>query len=375
MSNNVSWLQEALPYWCEHLAHVLPAQAPIRDFVHHNTLHGFQHLPFSEALSTVEALTGGRGYWPLPRFWEAWRKGRIVDADLLAVCQRASVQTSRTAALPDGLTPAEIWCAVLRITAQASPEVDPLLFSIAEALTVSDEIAHAPLGGADVASDWQAAARHRWLARAQAIKGHSTQRDVLRWLGADELMQSVETVLQRQVAAHLDLGLAVWHNPAQSQGFFAAWRASAVRDLAWELSDLPQVHRAIVELPQDPWVVLAHELALLSPDRETWYAIVERLCLAMPGWSGMCLQLALQPGRGNGQPLQMVDYFAILVFFERSLARIACRRLIRVGETWDELVAYFSEHVAEYVVREARHQPDLPEALANEAARLLHPSE
>lgn len=65
-------------------AHYLPAQASLEVFVHHNTLHAFQHLPFHEGVSAAQKKLGAKGYLPEERYRAALRSGRITDDDLNA---------------------------------------------------------------------------------------------------------------------------------------------------------------------------------------------------------------------------------------------------------------------------------------------------
>ena len=55
----------------------MPSQGPIDVFIHHNTLHSFEDMPFEDAVETAADVYGARPYLTERRYQEEYRRGRI----------------------------------------------------------------------------------------------------------------------------------------------------------------------------------------------------------------------------------------------------------------------------------------------------------
>lgn len=64
------------------LKHYLPAQAPLKDFIHHNTLHAFQHLKFFPALWRASNIFGYKVTLSLEEYRALYTDAKISEATL-----------------------------------------------------------------------------------------------------------------------------------------------------------------------------------------------------------------------------------------------------------------------------------------------------
>ena len=110
------------------LADLLPAQGPISIFIHHNTLHAFEALPFETAVERAARRLHREPYLSEARYREKRAAGRILDADIDAV---VAEQLGATAAgeIASGVSRLQFWRAVVRhgLPSAAGPQLDWLL--------------------------------------------------------------------------------------------------------------------------------------------------------------------------------------------------------------------------------------------------------
>jgi uncharacterized protein YbcC (UPF0753/DUF2309 family) len=73
------------------LKHFLPSQQALKDFIHHNSLHAFQHMKFYDAIFKASKIFGFQAHLQLPEYREMYKTGRIRQ-DILRKCIAAKKQ-------------------------------------------------------------------------------------------------------------------------------------------------------------------------------------------------------------------------------------------------------------------------------------------
>ena len=73
----------------DELKHFLPAQQALKDFIHHNSLHAFQHMKFYDAIFKASRIFGFQVHLELPEYREMYKTGRIREDVLqMVICSK-----------------------------------------------------------------------------------------------------------------------------------------------------------------------------------------------------------------------------------------------------------------------------------------------
>ena len=215
------------------LEHFLPSQAPLKDFIHHNTLHAFQKDNFHVALNKADRIFGYKVYLFFDEYRDLYHSGKINDLILNRVIQEKGTVD------PDGF------------------RTD--LFEYKE-----DALRIPRIGG--LRSNWK----------------------IYFKIDLDSL---VHPTLFRIIGSYLDQGIAIWNFPHNEKGFL-----SSIQELEKNsLISFFKTQR-VKDLLISGNYSLEGLLKLVVGDPEFYEQYLFDQQFAHPGWSGLTAVLDKNPG-------------------------------------------------------------------------------
>ncbi len=385
----------------QHAAHLLPAQGPIGVFIHHNTLHAFEHLTFDQAVCAGSKVFGCEPYLTEDRYREELSRGRIQFSELRTVLQRDL--GARADESIQGLgTRLELRMAMLEhpLRSGEGPELDWFMAETDALQKVRRDVSEVRrrrlitetrhwvmrrLRGSlpDVErpvwvdrlfatfnevriEDWTEA---RWEAftmsalwtvcgdgvrltgeRTSAAPARIRHRDFLVALGGEDSDLLVNEVLIRFCAAFVDQGIAHCPLPERDRGLFHAFcalhRRGAVPS-AWWLDGLAEEVRRLSDQNMSALACIQESLDLLGVPADETEAYLSATLLALRGWGGILWHIEQRADRVH-HPLpegSLIDFVAVRLLLERWALRAASRAALGYSGELASLRAEFARRL------------------------------
>lgn len=311
---------------------VVPEQRPLSAFVHHNTLHHFEHLPFEQGVLAGARLLGSQPYQTEAAFGRHLENGRITTRDIDAVLDAEPTELG-TPVFAGGPTHRSFRSWRLR-QAFEIPTGQSLEWALSEegialgkCSPLINEARYAELEQIARASFEQPVAgllQRLWqvFERASVPVALAKRRTTVR--ARDQIWErhgldtdlAVHSLLIRFTSAFLDQGLAYWAMPGREHGMLHAFRA--LYGAGGETSD-PTFHGLDAELRRqqtEAWSTnrtIAWTLGQLQVPHNQWQEVLQATLLSLRGWAGMVRHFELHPRSApvNAVPARLSDYLAI----------------------------------------------------------------
>lgn len=339
-------------------AEPIPFFWPMRTFIHHNPLHGLEHLPFKQALEEGKRLFHGRVYLPRKTYQKYFAEGKV-DRDSL----RAGIE--RFVGKQEEI-----------------PGIDLSAWLDALALQVPNPIcAKIDMAGA---ADIQAAIHHREVTKPDDEAAESVSK-LLRGqlLGDRPVYEAMDVLFGTRIGEELDQlvisscldffdeGQSVWSMPERQLGFFRAWRNVVSRNVPFFQRGV-RIGK-ILEEADTPEAIIAYVLDQLGIQEDEWLGYLTNELVRLHGWVGFIRWRSSAKHYYWAQrfPGDLVDYLAIRMTLALALLQENSR--FKAHCTRDEIAAMIEQRPREAYLRaelnQARVLPRMAHAVDMAVAR------
>lgn len=331
-------------------AEPVPFFWPMRSFIHHNPLHGLEHLSFPEAVKKGSEIFHGRGFLPRRLYQGYLSQGKLDSAKLEAIVAEFSSSRSETMGL------------------DLQPWLMTLLMEMEEPVVLPSQLADAD----DI---------HDVLAGASPSPGKGVSRDLIidglrkRLSGDRPIYESVDALYGTEIGADLDElvvkscldffdeGQSVWAMPKRSRGFFAAWSNVARRNVRLFLRGLHI--KEILAVDESPEGVINHVLRTLEVPEERWASYFTRELSRLHGWAGFIRWRASANHYhwNKRYPGDLVDFMAVRMTL--ALALLQERGRHRYAYTTSAIEAAIESHTEATYLSHELHSGAIVPAMAH----------
>jgi uncharacterized protein YbcC (UPF0753/DUF2309 family) len=365
----------------DHLAHLLPAQGPISIFIHHNTLHAFEHLPFEEAVERGAERFDCQPFLSEARYRAKLAAGRILAKDVEFVLAE-DLGARGDESIGTVGTRFEVWRRIVLHGIPAASgrtlswllEETPVLSRFRRDLPRDAHLTWSGLVDGNGANAERNAVRHLWdacvSAAARAGDGPASafppdarrrhgphgippvrHRDLLVFASGIDSDAWVHPVLIRFIAGYLDQGLAHWVMPHRERGLHGCFVDLYGTRLAAQCGPwaraLPQIVADDRHAGRTPTASVQHSLAALGVADAEREEYLTATLLALRGWAGMVRQIEERPDRVPAKelPATLVGYLAVRLLLERAALEYGVTHELGLAEPLSSLRTYLRDRL------------------------------
>lgn len=342
---------------------------PMRTFVHHNPLHSLEYLPFDETVQRGRQYLGGAGYLSGAQYRSYLRSGRIQIQHLEEALKPLALRQSLTLG-PCRISHYQVLRACLThgLSAPTEEPLDVLLDQGPGEAQVETIAEHLALWTAPTLQDRLTATLQKdraVLGRYLTLSGWCDQT-----LGT-HLGTQINAELIKWCEAFLDEGHATWSMPGREAGFYAAWKALAVRE--WSPCGIADSRRKISALPDHPEDAVLDSLEALGIPESLRLDYLSLQLAALPGWTGFIKWRAEATGYAWQQAYEvgLVKFLAVRLWYVRELVHQTCRARLGIDGTYHAVSDYMQQRPDEYFLLKERVGGRLPPLYADRVDRLI----